>query len=616
MVNLMLSTPTFGRRSRCTNPATPPAEPRARKLGIEPSYKGDLPTRGSSLRGGSGSSSEGSPSPPSSRSTHLRPTYDIDNDKFNHALFTNKDTTKDTPNNKDCQKETATTDSVASTSPSTTNTEKVGEAPSQTNTNFGAGHFGTPSGTPTPKPKPAPLATPTRSTQRKSSLAEAGVKPLRLKSPLASGPPPRALTPKTSTSRASRVSTVSTPSTSKASSISGRTPSTRTTGGQSTKTAGGDSKRESTGTFTSTGPTRGLSTHSASSQFTSGGAPPDTTARRTRTSLTPSLTQAAEKPRVSPINPKKVPPRSSSITERSSSLPRVSRDALEVRKKLAEVEEKLRRSDARVTKLLAQQKTQMKSLPRTVVAEGDKDSMIASLQEKVADLELELENAEYCESTNHAETFMPMINDLQVQLTAARKDNERVREQLEEARTEARNVSTADEDDYKVPDLAQSEAIRYSNHVNEEELTARNFELEAQVNALETQVESLTSKLELQNLEHETAIAKQTFQHKEELERTELSLHARESEMSKLNLELESVQSRMSQLDKDLRRQQTQSLDLKMTLETKAMENDELRRSLIRVAEDTPELDKAINRRSIVMASPAMEGSKWQEKQF
>jgi chromosome segregation ATPase len=295
----------------------------------------------------------------------------------------------------------------------------------------------------------------------------------------------------------------------------------------------------------------------------------------------------------------------------------VSRDAVEMRKKLAETEEKLRKSDARVTKLLAQQKTQLKSLPRTVVADGDKDSMIASLQEKVADLELELENAEYCESTNHAETFMPMINDLQMQLTAARKENERVREQLETARADSRQASSQtnnddDEEDYKVPDLAQSEAIRYSNHVNEEELTARNFELEAQVNALEQQVESLTSKLELQSLEHETAIAKQTILHKEELEKTELALHARESEMSKLNLELESVQSRMSQLDKDLRRQQTQSLDLKMTLETKAMENDELRRSLIRVAEDTPELDKAVNRRSIVMASPAMEGSKWQ----
>lgn len=289
---------------------------------------------------------------------------------------------------------------------------------------------------------------------------------------------------------------------------------------------------------------------------------------------------------------------------------------MEVRKKLAETEEKLRKSDARVSKLLAQQKTQLKSLPRTVVAEGDKDSMIASLQEKVADLELELENAEYCESTNHAETFMPMINDLQVQLTAARKENERVRDQLETARADSRpqtnNNDDDDDEDYKVPDLAQSEAIRYSNHVNEEELTARNFELEAQVNALEQQVESLSSKLELQSLEHETAIAKQTILHKEELEKTELALHARESEMSKLNLELESVQSRMSQLDKDLRRQQTQSLDLKMTLETKAMENDELRRSLIRVAEDTPELDKAVNRRSIVMASPAMEGSKWQ----
>lgn len=293
---------------------------------------------------------------------------------------------------------------------------------------------------------------------------------------------------------------------------------------------------------------------------------------------------------------------------------------MEVRKKLAETEEKLRKSDARVTKLLAQQKTQLKTLPRTVVAEGDKDSMIASLQEKVADLELELENAEYCESTNHAETFMPMINDLQMQLTAARKENERVRDQLETARADSRQASQAsqtnnddeDDEDYKVPDLAQSEAIRYSNHVNEEELTARNFELESQVNALEQQVESLSSKLELQSLEHETAIAKQAILHKEELEKTELALHARESEMSKLNLELESVQSRMSQLDKDLRRQQTQSLDLKMTLETKAMENDELRRSLIRVAEDTPELDKAVNRRSIVMASPAMEGSKWQ----
>lgn len=296
----------------------------------------------------------------------------------------------------------------------------------------------------------------------------------------------------------------------------------------------------------------------------------------------------------------------------------MSKDAVEARKKLSEAEEKLRKTEAHVAKLLAQQKTQLKALPRTEVKEGDKDSMIASLQEKVADLELELENAEYGEAANHAETFMPMINGLQMQLTAARKDNERVREQLETARAESRqkkntNIDDDEEEDYKVPDLADSEAIRYSNHVNEKELTARNFELESQVNALEQQVETLSSRLELQSLEHETAIAKQTIVHKEELEKVELALHARESEMSKLNLELESVQSRMTQVDKDLRRQQTQSLDLKMTLETKAMENDELRRSLIRVAEDSPELDKAVNRRSIVMASPAMEGSKWQQ---
>ncbi|KAG5365868.1 Sarcolemmal membrane-associated protein [Yarrowia sp. B02] len=519
-----LSSSTAASRAK----TSPPVEPRARKLGIEPSYKGDLPTRGSSLRGGSGSSSEGSssPSPPASRSQPPG------------SRLASGDSTVTTP---------------------TPSTNKTPSAPA--------------AGT--------AIATPTRSTQRKSSLAEAGVKPLRLKSPLSSGPAPLSTTPKT----------------------------------QSRPSLSGSTSRPARATTPSTSKPISSATQASSARTTT------PTAANRRTSR-PSMAQAAgaairstEKPRVSPINPKKVPPRSSSITDRSSSLPRVSKDAAEVRKKLAETEEKLRKSDARVTKLLAQQKTQLKSLPRTVVAEGDKDSMIASLQEKVADLELELENAEYCESTNHAETFMPMINDLQVQLTAARKENERVREQLETARADSRQASQANDDDeeeYKVPDLAQSEAIRYSNHVNEEELTARNFELEAQVNSLEQQVESLTSKLELQNLEHETAIAKQTIMHKEELEKTELALHARESEMSKLNLELESVQSRMSQLDKDLRRQQTQSLDLKMTLETKAMENDELRRSLIRVAEDTPELDKAINRRSIVMASPAMEGSKWQ----
>ncbi|KAG5365557.1 Sarcolemmal membrane-associated protein [Yarrowia sp. C11] len=539
-----LSSSTAASRAK----TSPPVEPRARKLGIEPSYKGDLPTRGSSLRGTSGSGSEDStsPSPPSSTSRNRPMSHPLAPGEVKHSALTKPSDN----NNSDQSMETKPT-----------------------------------------------IATPTRSVQRRSSLAEAGVKSLRLKSPLAgahTAPSSRSVTPKP--------------------------PSRPSFSAQTTASS------SRAATPTSSKPA------ASSSQL----APPATSASRTTTPTTataarrlssrPSLAQAAgaglksstaEKPRVASSVPKKVPPRSSSITERSASLPRVSKDTLDVRKKLAEMEEKLRKSDARISKLLTQQKTQLKTLPRTVVAEGDKDSLIASLQEKVADLELELENAEYCESTNHAETFMPMINDLQVQLTAARKENQRVREQLETVRASSRQTcsSTAnnddDEEEYKVPDLAQSEAIRYSNHVNEEELTSRNFELEAQVNALEQQVESLTSKLELQSLEHETAIAKQAILHKEELEKTELALHARESEMSKLHLELESVQSRMSQLDKDLRRQQTQSLDLKMTLETKAMENDELRRSLIRVAEDNPELDKASNRRSIVMASPAMEGSKW-----